>query len=717
MSLDPYSLCPAGTGKKLKFCCADLVGELDKIQRMLGGDQRLASLEYVDKLDAKYPGRACLLAVKLQLERELNRQEDRAATLSRFVELHPQNPVALAASALDVMAGGGRAAAAAGARRLHEALAASPGEMPQEVYRAIGEVAAALWISGFPAAALVHWMMQLAIDPQDQDVANLVTRLVREPSVPLMLRATPKLPAKPPAGAAWGDKFTAALLLYNQGRWVQALEAFDALAQQSPDAADVWRCVGSLRTALAENGAAAEAWRKLAALDIPRDDAIEAEALAQLLAPPADAPKLEWVRIEYPVDDVEQLEALLTAEKQALKANAQPRTPDAPPPRAAFLLIDRALPESVEKLTPADLPRRLGSIEVYGRETDRPARLELEVRRDHVAAAQELLARAAGAQLGTAVEPVVLAEQSAVEAALRGDQMIPAGVTRDEAERLQREARRHNLLELWTKVAQPALDGKTPLDVVGDRRYGRKLSALVLNLELAELGSPGGSHAAELRRVLGLAEPESLDPRGLQIGDVPAARLPRLPYAKLSTDQLVECWHYVTAYGLLQLVERVGNDLLGRGDLDGKLDQLEILHELAEAAPSSDAALDYIDRARKLATTRKQSSAPFDLDELALRLERMEPDAAMKLIEHIARDHGREPGVDAALTRVLVNAGAITPDGRIVLRAPAGTKPSQPSIITADAGAGAEPGKIWTPDGDSGSSGERRPAIWTPGSD
>ena len=26
MSLDPYSLCPGGTGKKIKFCCHELLG-------------------------------------------------------------------------------------------------------------------------------------------------------------------------------------------------------------------------------------------------------------------------------------------------------------------------------------------------------------------------------------------------------------------------------------------------------------------------------------------------------------------------------------------------------------------------------------------------------------------------------------------------------------------------------------------------------------------
>ena len=30
MSLDPYAPCPGGTGKKIKFCCPDLVGDLEK---------------------------------------------------------------------------------------------------------------------------------------------------------------------------------------------------------------------------------------------------------------------------------------------------------------------------------------------------------------------------------------------------------------------------------------------------------------------------------------------------------------------------------------------------------------------------------------------------------------------------------------------------------------------------------------------------------------
>ena len=49
MTIDPYAICPGGTGKKIKFCCSDLVSELDKVQRMVEGDQRVACLDYIAK--------------------------------------------------------------------------------------------------------------------------------------------------------------------------------------------------------------------------------------------------------------------------------------------------------------------------------------------------------------------------------------------------------------------------------------------------------------------------------------------------------------------------------------------------------------------------------------------------------------------------------------------------------------------------------------------
>ena len=67
MAIDTYAPCPGGTGKKIKFCCSDLVGELDQLDRLIDWDQITAALDQVSRLQEKHPGRACLMATRTKL--------------------------------------------------------------------------------------------------------------------------------------------------------------------------------------------------------------------------------------------------------------------------------------------------------------------------------------------------------------------------------------------------------------------------------------------------------------------------------------------------------------------------------------------------------------------------------------------------------------------------------------------------------------------------
>src|SRR5207237_7182362 len=106
MAIDSYSPCPGGTGKKVKFCCPDLVQELDKVERMLEGEQPAACLDYLRKLDEKHPGRACLQSMRVALEAGLGDTSSADATLADFLKQHPDNPVAIAERALQLAAAG-----------------------------------------------------------------------------------------------------------------------------------------------------------------------------------------------------------------------------------------------------------------------------------------------------------------------------------------------------------------------------------------------------------------------------------------------------------------------------------------------------------------------------------------------------------------------------------------------------------------------------------
>ena len=110
MAIDPYSPCPCGSGKKLKFCCADLAADIEKITKLVAGEQPHAALKHVETLLAKQPDRASLLDIKAMIELSLNDLDAAQKTLEHFLKVAPENAAAhaqwalLAASQGDVAA-------------------------------------------------------------------------------------------------------------------------------------------------------------------------------------------------------------------------------------------------------------------------------------------------------------------------------------------------------------------------------------------------------------------------------------------------------------------------------------------------------------------------------------------------------------------------------------------------------------------------------------
>ncbi len=81
MAVDPYAPCPCGSGKKVKFCCSDLVGDIEKIHRMIEGDQPRAALRHAEQTLAKHPRRASVLDLKATLELALGETDAARATI------------------------------------------------------------------------------------------------------------------------------------------------------------------------------------------------------------------------------------------------------------------------------------------------------------------------------------------------------------------------------------------------------------------------------------------------------------------------------------------------------------------------------------------------------------------------------------------------------------------------------------------------------------
>src|SRR5580704_18751692 len=55
MELDVYAPCPCGSGKKVKFCCAPILGDMAKVARLQAGDQPRQALQILEKLEKSHP--------------------------------------------------------------------------------------------------------------------------------------------------------------------------------------------------------------------------------------------------------------------------------------------------------------------------------------------------------------------------------------------------------------------------------------------------------------------------------------------------------------------------------------------------------------------------------------------------------------------------------------------------------------------------------------
>ena len=100
MAVDPYAPCPCGSGKKLKFCCKDLAGDIEKVHHLIQGEQPHAALKHIHHLMEKAPQREALMDLRAMLELSLHEFEAAGKTIDAFLAAHTRNASAHAHQAI-----------------------------------------------------------------------------------------------------------------------------------------------------------------------------------------------------------------------------------------------------------------------------------------------------------------------------------------------------------------------------------------------------------------------------------------------------------------------------------------------------------------------------------------------------------------------------------------------------------------------------------------
>lgn len=725
MAIDLYSLCPCGSGKKIKFCCRDLAGEIEKIERMLEAGQRQACLEHIEILDKKYPGRPYLVTTKAELQRELGRGDEADATLKELLSHEGGNPVARAEAALQALERQDETGVPEAVQQLQLAIEAAGDQWPERVFEALVAVANHSVAQGRWMTGLGHMMLFAAADPNDEQSRQAIMQFHRSPRVPLIVKEDRWL-KDCSADVPWKSRFEEALDLAHSGLWNKAEHEFAQLAEEHPTSPVLWHNLALLRAWLADDTGAAAALRAYSRLDVPLDDAIEALVLAFELAPSLEDQNGELVRATWTVNDMDRVIAVLNSDPRLIDRGPQP--PDAqeensgPPPRAEFIWLDQAPPAASPDLTLKEVPVVVGSLALFGRETDREPRLEaLGLRNEAWEACQgalnELLGDAAarGEDNVVSTVPTVLLRQKR--------RFVPEGVAVEHQERLRAEGWRAWMLDEWPRQSNPFLGGKTPEEAAGDDSQHIALAATILTSELAtNAQNVMEFDFNQVRQRVGLPPCLPLPKGETPIGEIPLARLSRAPFAELSREELISIYMRATHYDAMLAAYRAGMELVERGaepagetDLSQVPDsraelQLDVLSlVLSEFAADTATSLQWIDRSRRIALDKGRTCAQQDLMEMMLRVRRGEPDQFTRLLEHVSEDHIDEPNVRQSLAKILIAIGAVNPDGTPTARAAAASRAESaaqgPSQLK----------KLWTPGGGEPAAAGEPQKIWTPG--
>ncbi|QDT67281.1 hypothetical protein MalM25_01780 [Planctomycetes bacterium MalM25] len=719
MAVDPYAPCPCGSGKKLKFCCSDLVHEIEKVQRMLEGDQPRAALAHLEKTLAKAPGRASLLDLKATLELSLGDLEAARATVEEYLKVDPQNASAHAQAALlaagdepgdQPLADDGPARRSVG--HLQDALELVTDSIPARVLQAIGAVGQALLAAGGLMGARAHlWLYQGVAGDEDTRAMELLMRLNQVGGLPLLLRDNQFL-REAPIGHDCEAQHDHAQLLASRGQWRRAAQALDKLCGEHPGLAILHHNAALVHGWLGDQQRLVAGLRKYAELtaaasDGLPDDAIEAEAIAQLIDDQHREDAIEVVRTTFPVSDEEALIDRLTRDQRVAPhrlSEADLQALDGPPPRHTLLVLDKPLPETGVGVTVDAAPRIAGILSYFGRQTDRPERLELIADRDEAFdATLALVAEIAGETLGAAGENEKVGQSAAGEIGLRSRWRFPDDTPVADRRRVIAAEQRRVLSEEWPAKTMKKLADKSPADAAQDDSLALPLAAALLVLEQTNGAGSDPQIFTELRERLGTPPAAAIDPAKIEVEVLPMTRVARVDLGAASDEAILTLYKRAELAGATDAALVVAREAARRDGLTDVLPPEELYSRLAALEPDVGQALGWIEQGRQ---ATDGSNANWDLAELELRVMEGQFDEANQLVHHLRDEHLNEPGVAEKLYQVLYALGAVPGPGE----ASAGPAEPLPPAETPPAG----DSKLWTPGDDAPASGGDQ-KIWTPG--
>ena len=704
MAHDPYSPCMCGSGKKLKFCCQDILSDLVKVEKLIES-QPDAAEKLLRSLTAQHTDKEVLVT---QLVSVLTRKGEFAEAREQLVDFlrrHPDEPRALLALADICLATEGFEASR---RIIHRAFQLGSRQFPAGVAMLASQIAQQMARAGCAMAVREHLALSVRMAPAERRNALLMqlANFESQRTVPYPFRGRfSLLPVE--LDEELQKEELRARKVSQIGCWEPAAILYGRIIEKQPQNGALWHNLGLFRAWDGRITEAAQALHKAADLIDDFDTAVETEALAQLLDLEVGGDAYAIVQVSVPVQSVSQLLTSLDADGRIVRMpkNANEENEESARIAAEYELLAESLPDEVD---PENLPDVLADITVYDADESSEAdpQVLIVALDDDIKAATALFHDVAGdlARSDEESEPTPVSRMPRTCRLFDWKIHHAEQLGSSHFRKLDRQ-RLDAALQQWLEQKSTSLGGESPQEAAKDANNLVKVGASVITLDVVCNRMGYDPDLADIRSRLGVPVPSQLKPDEQQaITSLPLLQFARLSESDLSDEQVVDFTNRVTLVRHLLLIERAVTELIKRPTalerftpMRAHMLRATVAREQNDLKMASECFAD-----ARLSVAEEQDAfrtkLELDIRELSFRLDNpADPELPELLASIRERYFIKIPEIEEVIREELVNSGCTHLLDQL-----------QPAAAGADGG-------LWTPETEKKAATSEK--LWVPGQD
>lgn len=592
MPMDPYSICPCGSGKKLKFCCQALSHEMEKVEKLIDNHQPRMALQTLDKLAKTNEFNPWVITRQAASLLSDGRAQDSKTVLLNFLRHKPDHPSANALYAMAMVQQDGLPEARKAIQRAFRFSIAAEPMLVSGLAQYLGEYH---WQHNQIMAARQHLVMalQLGNELQHKEFVESLMELDSDSSVPFSFRGGHEIPPYQAPDAAV-DQVARAQRFASVGCWGDAATLLaDVAAQHDPSNANLWYLIGLYRAWNGDEELAAQALHRSAEMiENDFDRAVEIETLAQELERNVDGNCTNLLSVIFHTDQLSRVLSILDDSPLAVKIPQQESYSDNDlPTDAVYAILNRPSTATTENATLDDLSKIIGRVSAYDAESEPPRSAQIHATGLEGGRLDQTIATLKAA-VGDLITPsdqappegIVVGVERPDDEPLTYDYYVPRPIAAWKRRLIRREFITRCTQDGWKNHPLLALGGKTPREVANDPAMRVKLAAAIECLDAVADDMGWIIPIEKMRAELGLPAPVLIRlENDSDLKQLTLFQIRRIDVAQLAGDPLRAVIHRTS----LAKLGRLSSQLMakwveGAADFQDEDQKLAILRSLCE---------------------------------------------------------------------------------------------------------------------------------------